>query len=340
MELLKGKRVKAGQVIASLEDRDIRAARTEAEANLKEANLSVQKLSSGVQPQEVVAAQAAESSAKAALDTARALYERRRQLFEAGGLPQKELEATHLSLVEAENDHSVASENLHALRLQLHTKDVEIAQSKVEQAKGRLESIQAQVSYSQIVSPIDGVITDQFLYKGEMASAGAPVVTVMDLAEVIVKANFPEAAARKIHIRDEVEIVPSEGGESVSATITLVSPAADPSSRLVEVWATAKNPDLKLKPGAFVKATVTTETRTGALVIPASAVQFEEGTNEGEVATVDADLVAHPVKMSVGIRQGDLVEVLSGLSPGQTVIVEGNYGLQDNTKVRIQEQGK
>lgn len=336
MELLKGRSVRAGQVIAQLEDRDLRAARDEAEATLREATLAAEKLSSGVQPQDVARVEAAVSSAKAALETARALYNRRKELFDQGGIPKRELEAAALSLTTAENEFNVATENLRLLRQQFSIKDIEIARSRVEQARSRLQNLEAQISYAQITSPIDGLITDQLLYKGEMASSGAPLVTIMNLDEIIIKANFPEAAARKIRLGNAAQVILQEG-ELVAGSVGLISPAADLTTRLVEVWIMARNPDLKLRPGAFVKVTVTTAIIKGALVAPASSIQFQEGANEGTIITVDERSIAHPVKVTLGVRQGNLVQILSGINHGQIVVVEGNYGLADKTKVRIQQ---
>ena len=85
------------------------------------------------------------------------------------------------------------------------------------------ESAQAQASYAEIRSPITGVVTDRPLYPGEMAAAGAPMLTVMDVSKVVARVNMAQDQAKNVKVGNEATITPTDGGE-------LVSPAASPSS--------------------------------------------------------------------------------------------------------------
>ena len=118
--------------------------------------------------------------------------------------------------------------------------------------------------------------------------------------------------------------------------ITLISRSTDQQNRTVEVWASFANNRGLLRAGEAVQFVVSTNPANDALVVPASAVQFETGNSEeGTVMTVDKDNVAHETKVKVGIKSGDKIQIVEGLEEGETIVVEGNYALPDGTKVEI-----
>jgi len=211
------------------------------------------------------------------------------------------------------------------------------AAGQLESAKGKYMGAEAQMSYSQIRSPIDGVVTDRPLYPGEMAAASTPIVTVMDISQVIAKAHIPQPEAALLKVGDKAIItVPGENGP-VDARVTVVSPALDPNSTTVEIWVQAKNPDQRLKPGTSVQVSMLAQTIPDALVIPAAALLTgRDGTTS--VMVVGADNRAHQKNVSVGIRQGDQVQITEGLQAGDRVVASGAYGLPDNTQVTVEAQ--
>jgi RND family efflux transporter MFP subunit len=120
--------------------------------------------------------------------------------------------------------------------------------------------------------------------------------------------------------------------------VTVVSPATDPSSTTVQVWAEAANPAERLKPGGSVRLSIVTETVPRAVVIPAAAIlPGEEGGTA--VLVVSADSTVHRKAIMTGARDGDKVQILSGVSAGEQVVTGGGVGLDDNAKVRIVKPG-
>ena len=116
--------------------------------------------------------------------------------------------------------------------------------------------------------------------------------------------------------------------------VTVVSPASDLNTTTVQVWIELPNPGEKLKPGAAVHAVITAESVKAATVVPVSAIlPGEEGGNA--ILVVSSDSVAHKRPVVLGIRDGDKVQVLSGVNPGETVVVVGGMGVDDKTKVKI-----
>jgi multidrug efflux pump subunit AcrA (membrane-fusion protein) len=114
----------------------------------------------------------------------------------------------------------------------------------------------------------------------------------------------------------------------------VVSPATDPSSTTVQVWVQATNPGERLKPGASVHVGVVTGEAANAMVVPLTAIlPGEEGGTA--VVVVSSDSVAHLRKVDVGIREGDKVQLLNGVKPGESVVVVGGLGVEDKAKVKV-----
>jgi RND family efflux transporter MFP subunit len=202
-------------------------------------------------------------------------------------------------------------------------------------AKGKYQGAEAQLSYSEIRSPISGVVTDRPLYPGEMATAGTPLLTVMDLSHVIAKAHIPQAEAALLKIGDKATITAASLSEPLPGKVAVVSPALDPNSTTVEVWVDAANPHGELKPGTSVSISMVARTIPNALTVPANAV-LTEPDGSTSVMVIGDDSRAHQRDVKTGVRQEGQVQIVSGLKAGERVVTSGAYGLPDNTRVQLQ----
>ena len=120
-------------------------------------------------------------------------------------------------------------------------------------AKGDTENANATLGYTKITSPIDGVITDRPNYPGETPATGTPVITVMDLSQIVARAHVAQLEAASLKVGDPATITIPGQATSVKGKVTLVSPAVDPNSTTVEVWVQAPNPKESLRPGTSVR---------------------------------------------------------------------------------------
>lgn len=337
MGLLKNKLVKAGEVIATLESRDLVAQRNEAIAALNQERANERSVTTGTIPQTNAQDQKAVRDAQAKVTTARSTYQRRSTLYQQGGISKKDLEASQLELTTAENELRLAEQTV-ALRLKsLNPNDRALAAARVQAAQQHLATLDAQLSYAVIRSPITGIVTDQFQYQGEFASAGGKLVNIADLSEVIVKAPFSDTVTGQLKVGDPAKVIPTDtSAEEMTGHVTLISRSSDPLNRTVEVWVTLANGAGLLRANGAAQITAATLTKNDAIVVPASAVTLEAtNANEGTVMVVDATNVAREVKVTVGIRTEDKVEITEGLQGGETVVIEGNFGLEGGTKVEI-----
>jgi RND family efflux transporter MFP subunit len=339
LRLLKNMVVHAGEVIAVLESRDLEAQRSEAAAAVREAQLNVRSVASGANPQATAQAEKDLRDARAGVDNARTLYERRAALYKQGGIALKDVEAAQLALTQAENNLRLAERTAQLRTNTINPTDRALAESRATQAQDRLANLDAQLSYATIRAPITGVVTDQFQFEGEFAASGAKLLTISDISEVIVKAQFADTVVANLKVGDPATVTPTDlTGEQMKGQVSLISRASDPLNRTVEVWVNLGNGAGRLRAGGAAQVAVATNRTGDAVVVPAPAVTLEaSNADAGTVMVVDATSVAHETKVTVGIRTSDKIEITSGLQGGETVVIEGNYALPDGTKVEITE---
>lgn len=336
MALLKNKVVHAGQIIAVLESRDLQAQRAEAVAALNQARANERSVVTGTIPKTNAEDQKALNDARAKVNNARALYERRRTLYEKGGISKKDLEAAQLDLTTAEDELRLQEQTIALRSRSLNPNDRAVASAQTAQAQQHVATLDAQLSYATIRSPITGIVTDQYQYEGEFASAGGKLVTIADTSTVIVKAPFSDTAVAQLKTGDTATVVPTDtSAEEMHGQVTLLSRSSDPTNRTVEVWVTLGNSDGKLRANGAAQVTIAANSKNDAIVVPTSAVTLEtSNANKGTVMVVDDQNLAHETEVTIGIRTPDKVEIVEGLKGGETVVIEGNYALPDGTKVK------
>jgi HlyD family secretion protein len=330
----RGDHVAKDQVLATLENRDLEAAVAEAK-QLYEQALGSQRTTNGAQiPEDATKARQDVMSSKEALDAAQKVYESRKQLFEQGALARRLVDEANVAYVQARSQYDVATQHMQSLDRVSQPEQTKGAEAQAQAAKARYDAAIAQLSYSEVRSPIAGVIADRPLYAGEMAAAGSPLATVVNVSRVIARANIPVSQAASLKVGDTGTIAQTEGGNQVAGRVTVVSPAVDPNSTTVQVWVEADNPGEKLKPGATVRVSILAETIPNAIVIPSTALL---PSDEGgvQVMVVGPDSAAHEKKVDLGARDADKVQVVKGLDVGEKVITGGGVGLDDGAKVRI-----
>lgn len=331
----RGNPVHEGQLVATLENKDLAAATQDTQGAYQQAEAAYATTTTADLPQELQKAQLDFNAAKTALEAQEKVYSSREQLFKEGAMPRKELDQSAVDLTNARNAFDLAQRHLEAMQAVGKQQTIKSATGQLQSAKGKYLGAEAQLSYSEIRSPIDGVVTDRPLYPGEMATAGTPLMTIMNLSQVIARAHIPQPEAALLKKGDEATITAPGLDTPVEGKVTVVSPALDPNSTTVEVWVQANNPAGQLKPGTTVQLSMIAKTIPDAVVIPSAALLTapEGGTT---VITVGNDGRAHQKEVKAGVKQGDQVQIVEGLQPGEKVVSSGAYGLPDNTKVKVE----
>jgi len=335
----RGDNVKAGQLLAVLENQDLVASEVENKGALAQAEASYTVTTAAGLPEEMRKAELDAEAAEQALDAEQKLFDSRENLFQQGALPRKDLDQARVSLIQARSQFEIAQQHWNALQSVGKEQALKSASGQLESARGKYLGSRAQVGYSEIRSPISGVVTERALYPGEMAAAGVPLLVVMDTNSVIAKAHIPQGDAALLKVGNPAELAASGLDDKIPARITVVSPATDANSTTIEIWAKATNVGNRLRPGTTAQLSVTARKVDNVLVVPSAAILAPA---EGGIAVmvVGPDNRAHLQAVQVGIQSVDQVEITSGLRAGQHVVTTGNYGLPDNTQVKVDSSVK
>ncbi|UWZ84851.1 efflux RND transporter periplasmic adaptor subunit [Occallatibacter riparius] len=330
----RGAKVKEGELLAVLENSDLAAAALDNKGAYQAAQAAYATATKAQVPEDVQKAELDYAQAKANLDLNQSIVNSRKQLFAEGAIPGRDLDTAQAALVQAQAAYDTASTHLQSMQKVSRDAELQTAQGQLTSAEGKMKGAQAQVSYSEIRSPINGVVTDRPLFAGETAAAGAPLVTVMDTRVLIAKAHLAQSLAQQMKMGDAAQLQVPGITDPVDAKVSLVSPALDPGSTTVEVWIKADNKKGELKVGTPVKIVITGRSAEKVWKIPQTAVLTAQDGSK-LVMVVGDDGAAHKKPVTLGITDGEDVQVLSGIAPNDTVITGGAYGLDDGTKVKV-----
>jgi HlyD family secretion protein len=340
IDVEKGAKVKAGQVLVELENSDLASAARESEAAYQAAEATYETTARATVPEDLQKAELDVQAAKTAVDAAQAVFENRERLFQEGAIAQKDVNDARVAYTQARTQYEMAQKRVNDLHGFGNEQALKAARAQRDQAKARMDAAEAQLSYSRITSPIDGVVTDRPLYPGETPQAGAPVVTVMDLSQVIARAHISPSEASELKVGNDANIIGADN-VPVAGKITTISPALDQSNTTVEVWVQAANPGDTLKPGASVRVELIAKTVQNALVIPQPAL-ITSGSGATSVIVIDPENKPHKTTVMTGVRDSGMVQITDGLESGQRVVTTGAFELaklepdvRAKTKVQI-----
>jgi len=328
----RGDHVKAGQLLAELESRDLAAAAEESKSQYEQSQSALQTVTGATVPEDRTKAEADVQSAQQALDAAKKVYDSRVDLQKQGALAEKLVDDAKVAMVQAQSQFDTARRHLQALTEVSAAQQVKGAQDQVNAAKAHYDSANVQLSYAEIRSPINGIVSDRPIYPGEMAAPGMPIVSIVDISRVVARANIPINQASTIKVGKTATINGPDG--VLTGTVTVVSPAVDPNTTTLQVWVQADNPGEKLKPGGTVHVAIRADLIQDTLLVPTAALLNSDEGGE-KVMVVDKQMRARERKVTVGVREGNRVQILGGVVEGEKVITQGGLGLDDKAKVEV-----
>lgn len=330
----RGTRVKAGELLAVLENRDLTAQALDNKGQYEAAEAAYNLQTEAQVPEEYRKSELDVSQAKAQLRLQEEITTSRQKLLREGAIAGRDYDSAAAALVQARSAYEAALNHLTSLQKISRQATLQQAQGQLISAKGRYLAAQAQASYSEIRSPISGIVTDRPLFPGETASAGSVLITVMDTSALLAKVHLAQTVAQHLNIGDDASVTIPGIDDPVPAKVSLISPALDPGSTTVEVWLRVDNKAGKYKVGTPVRTSITGRTIVKAVKVPISALLTStDGTKS--VMIVGSDGSAHKRAVQTGINDGEGIQITQGLDGSETVIVTGAYGLDEGTKVKI-----
>ena len=331
----RGDQVTKGQLLAILENKDLQGQAEASKGNFEQSEATYKTSVDASIPQQVQKAELDAAAAKAAFEAQQRVYNSRKELFQQGALPQRDLDAAAVALAQARSANEVAQKQLVDFQRLGREQALKAAHGSLGSAKGAMLSAEAQLSYSQIRSPIDGVVTDRPLFVGDLATANQPILTVMNLSILRAKSHIPQSEAATLKKGDPAEVKVAGLDDPIKGKVSLVSPALDPGSTTIEVWVDVVKPNPALKPGMTVEVSMISKTVKDALVVPTPAV-FKSAETGDYLMLAGSDGHAHQKAVHVGVHNLEFSQVLSGVNVGDAVITSGGYALPDKTQIKVE----
>jgi RND family efflux transporter MFP subunit len=211
--------------------------------------------------------------------------------------------------------------------------ELDDARTSYENAKIQLEDAEKQLSYTKVTAPINGVITQKLVSEGTYLNVGTSIAYIVDISKLKVKLNVSETNVYFLKIGEKT-VITAEAYQGVNfeGRISFVSPKGDETHNYpveIEIVNSAKHP---LKAGTFVNVNIKISGSGSGLFIPREALQ---GSIKDAMVYVAENGKAKLKKIVVGMQNNDELEVLSGLSEGESVITNGQVNLTDDKPVKI-----
>jgi len=269
-----------------------------------------------------ISAATALNKARSAQNLAEIIDKRQRLLYEGKAVPLKEVQNARAALDAAENDVRSAEVALEATRNRLRILGKTDQEITDFQEKGTIDPA------TLITAPIAGTIVQRKVGPGQYVGSGStdPVFIIGDLSTVWVVAFIRETEAPMVHVGQAIYFtVLAYPDRSFPANISYVAAALDPTTRRLLVRATVNNSAGLLKPEMFASVKILTGEGDNAVAVPRDAIIYE-----GEVARVwvvrdkDNEKAIELRRIKVGLTNGNMVEVVKGLAPGDRVVTKGS----------------
>ena len=310
VNIAEGQNVQARQLIAVLDATTLNNRVSASSATVSQAQAAVGQARAGLAQAEKSAAQAADT------------YKRMKLLHDNGSLPE-------MKWVEVQNQYQQAQDAVSQVRQQVNQ-----AEAAVKTAHAQKNISLKNLHDTRLFAPSTGYISRSMVTAGQNIAPGQPVAMLVDIRQVKVKISVPETDIAHIHVGQPLHfMVSSMPGRMFTARFTEKGVAADPISRSYVVKAVTSNTERKLLPGMVCDAYIEQPQHTNILTLPANIIQIDIDNHPFVWTVVNGEALRTSVEL--GQNTGDNVQIVSGLSYGSKVIVEGQQKVSNGTKVKF-----
>ncbi|MHB1651865.1 MAG: efflux RND transporter periplasmic adaptor subunit [Desulfitobacteriaceae bacterium] len=248
--------------------------------------------------------------AKLRLSDVQADYDRYQKLLAAGAVAQRDVDKSKLA--------------------------VEAAQADLDSAQAGLDNAQQTLSNTTVTAPFAGVVAYRSVSAGQMVSPGIPLLTLVDISSVYALVNVKQEDLAQVRVGMSAQVIlTGDALHPLTGIVSLISPVANPAARVFEARIKIDNKDGVLKPGMFVKTRITTGNPVEVLAVPQYALSGKENAYFVYVAEGNQ---ARQRTVTIGATLGEMIEIQSGLKPGDKVIVTNVNKLKDEDQIAVAGQ--
>jgi HlyD family secretion protein len=331
-----GQSILKGQLVLSLDSADVRAQLSQARADLLAAQTDLRNARAGGPPDEVAQLQGSLQNAQTQVASLERMQQSLEQLAAKQAATQDQVAQNQAALTTARANLQTLQEKKNALA-QRAAVNVESAGLRVKQAQDQIAALEEKVRSATVIAPVDGTLYSLPVRKGDFVKLGDVLAEMADLRHVRVRAFVDEPDLGSLAQNQNVQVLwdamPNRvwNGQVEQVPKQVVARGA---RSVGEVLCSVNNDKLELLPNVNVEVRILVHQQHDALVIPRSAVRYDQGQHF--VFTYDGEAV-HRREIKVGVASDKNYELLSGLALGDKVAVPGEDTLQDGMKVRAAE---
>ncbi len=319
-----GTSVRKNDVLARLDTTDFLLRVRQSEAALQQARVRLGLSPNGTEEDVNLEQLAPVRQARAQMDGARLRLERAQQLSQGGLLAKADLDALSSAYKVTEAQYADSLD------------EARNRQGVLAQRKSELEIAKQQLADAVLYAPIDGMIRSRTANVGQYVSAGASIVTLVQMSPLRLRTEVPERESVNIRVGMPVRLTVEGSGQEHQGKVARLSPSFDETNRTLMVETEVANPAAAIRPGAFARAEIVTSSSQRAIMVPTAAVVTFAGIDR--VFTVKGD-TASEKRIKTGRRNSTGIEILDGIAAGENVVVNpGN--MTDGEKVLVTSAGQ
>jgi multidrug efflux pump subunit AcrA (membrane-fusion protein) len=317
-----GSRVRAGQLLIEIDNRDTLAQLQKARAGLSEVEYALEEVERSLR-----AAETAKAAAEANRQLASATFNRYRALLERRSVSRQEFDEVEARHKVAEAEAERAEKMIQALAARKNQ-----ALARIEQARADINNAQLVSGYARIKSPVNGIVTARHTDIGQMAAPGAPLLTIEDDSRYRLEAVVEESLSSRARAGEQVRVrIDALAGQEIDGRVSEIVPAADPASRSFTLKIDLPGGYAAgLRSGLFGRAFFSSAQRN-AVTVPERAIA-RRGQLTG-VFVVDESGVARLRLIKTGRTYGDRVEAIAGLSEGERIVASRVEEVSDGSRI-------
>jgi len=328
-----GTRVSKGMLLAQIDDTDYLLEVKRAEATVEAADSRLQQLVTGARPQEIQLAKAEIDQSLADLEKRKADRERAKKLFDGQYISAQDWDAARTAYEVAVATHQKAKQNLGLVTEGPRKEEIAAARAQLDQSKAALSLARQKLGKTKVFSPLAGVVRLKRVSKGEFVKNGNPLYTIIQSNPLKLRFTLSEKDVGKVKPLQEVSLrVDAFPEKEFKGKVTVIFPSLEEKTRTLMVEAMVPNPEESLKAGLFTKVILYTGPAKEAVVIPITALLYEEAKIK---VFVEDGGRAKEKPVAVGGKYGELMEIAEGLKEGEKVVVAGQQNLSEGVKVHV-----
>ena len=304
-----------------------------AKAALAVAAAKLADLKAGARPEEIAQIKESVKQLEDCTNFAKADLDRIRSLVKSGSLPAETVEKARVSYVKCQTQFAAAKEQLAMLEAGPTKTEIAVHQAVVDEAGAKRAIAQVKLDECVLKAPFAGVVTQVFVRQGDLATPRAPLLKLMDPTSLVVRAGLPESCSANIRKGTKVVVrLDAYPNKIFNAKIERVYPRLERDSRTRIIEAKIIEP-VQLIPRLFARISVQGRVADDAVVVPDAAIVT---TPRGDkVIYVVKEGKANMRKVTIGLEQGQSIQIIDGVQVGEMVVVAGNLNLKDGVPVQL-----